>query len=90
MAEVDYNLKTKPGTSYFLKAENTPWQSQAVPTTNWFFVFAHSKNSWSSVPFNAPMPGAIEWLMRINDSGAAYSMSLVMVQGFFSPEERQT
>jgi len=65
-----------------LNAEKTPWQSQAVPTMNWSLFFAQLKNSHSSLPLSAPMPGAMEWLMRMKASGLAYFISLVMVQGF--------
>src|SRR4030042_1595775 len=44
----------------FWYAFKTPWQSQAVATMNASFVFAQLKNSKSSLPLSAPMPGAIE------------------------------
>jgi len=66
-----------------LNAEKTPWQSQAVPTINWPLFFAQLKNSLTSLAFSAPMPGAIEWLTRMNASGLANFINLAMVQGFF-------
>ena len=60
-----------------------PWQLQVVATTNFSCLAALLRNCVSSVVLNAPMPGAIWWLVRKMAVGYANFISLSMVQGFF-------